>query len=153
MTFSNGQYNPNPLANPFNTRLGPSNYSLNPAGQSYSGNKFNSSCKDLPDPTMLGQNANDLHVPDAIERPMSLADIQGVLDSYAANKTWNDRDIYTLNSNSLDNNNGLSRKDIDYWNDANAKSKELSDNMSDEQKQMMAEINNMFPPSKFEDEN
>jgi len=75
MTYSNGQYNPNPLANPFNTRLGPANYSLNPAGQSYSGNKFNSARKDLPEPTMLGQNANDLHVPDAVEQPMSLTDV------------------------------------------------------------------------------
>ena len=33
MTCSNGSYNPNPLANPFNTRLGPSNYTLNPHGQ------------------------------------------------------------------------------------------------------------------------
>lgn len=32
MTFSNGQFNPSPLANPFNTRLGPANYTLNPHG-------------------------------------------------------------------------------------------------------------------------
>ena len=56
MTFSNGTYNPDPLANPFNTRLGPSNYTLNPNGI---GNPF---CKmtfskktDLPKPIMLGQ--------------------------------------------------------------------------------------------------
>lgn len=30
MTFSNGTYSPHPLANPFNTRLGGSNISLNP---------------------------------------------------------------------------------------------------------------------------
>ena len=30
MTSSNGAFSPHPLANPFNTRLGPSNYSLNP---------------------------------------------------------------------------------------------------------------------------
>ena len=55
MTFSNGTYNPDPLANPFNTRLGPSNYTLNPNGV---GNPF---CKmtfskktDLPKPIMLG---------------------------------------------------------------------------------------------------
>ena len=31
MTCSNGEFNPHPLANPFNTRLGYSNYSLNSA--------------------------------------------------------------------------------------------------------------------------
>ena len=30
MTYSNGMFNPLPCANPFNTRLGPSNYTLNP---------------------------------------------------------------------------------------------------------------------------
>jgi len=44
----------------------------------------------------------------------------------------------------------MSREDIEYWNKANLESIKLSSNMSDEQKQMMAEISNMFPPSKLE---
>ena len=37
MTYANGSFNPHPLANPFNTRLGLANYSLNPNGMSYIG--------------------------------------------------------------------------------------------------------------------
>jgi len=35
MTFSNGTYSPHPCANPFNTRLGPSNFTYNKFGVSY----------------------------------------------------------------------------------------------------------------------
>ena len=41
MTYSNGAFNPVPWANPFNTRLGPSNYSLNPANAGYGRHSFN----------------------------------------------------------------------------------------------------------------
>jgi len=44
----------------------------------------------------------------------------------------------------------MSRRDIAYWNKANIESTKLSNNMSNEQKQLMAELSNMFPPSKFE---
>jgi hypothetical protein len=47
----------------------------------------------------------------------------------------------------------LSKKDIEYWQNAEIKTNELSMNMSDEQKQMMNDLANMFPKSKFEDEN
>lgn len=53
MTYSNGYYNPNPFANPFNTRLGPSNFTYNQCSQSYKTNaNINHSVK-LPDPIML----------------------------------------------------------------------------------------------------
>jgi len=56
MTYSNGSYNPNPLANPFNTRLGPANYTLNPHGVSYKQNIFRSDPNaKLPDTIELGQ--------------------------------------------------------------------------------------------------
>jgi len=56
MTYSNGSFNPLPTANPFNTRLGSSNYCLNPAGASYKPNIYKSDFKaELPDPIMLGQ--------------------------------------------------------------------------------------------------
>jgi hypothetical protein len=86
-----------------------------------------------------------LHTP-AQDIPFSLNALQGIVDQYSADKTWNDSEIYSLHSNS----NTLSKKDIEYWQNAEIKTNELSMNMSDEQKQMMAEINKMFPPSKFE---
>jgi len=49
MTYSNGMFNPHPCANPFNTRLGPSNYSLNPLNPVSRTTVFNSKSKQLPD--------------------------------------------------------------------------------------------------------
>jgi hypothetical protein len=48
-TYSNGQYNPNPLANPFNTRIY-GNYSLNPCSPLHLNKLFNPTNKNLPDP-------------------------------------------------------------------------------------------------------
>ena len=149
MTYSNGSFNPNPLANPFNTRLGPSNYSLNPAGQSYIGDKgFNSKSKDLPDPVMLGQQSqNDLHTP-VSDQPMRLSELQGLIDSYAAGKTWNDREINRLDATD----NQIDQKSAAYWKEVDKKTQVALSSMSDEQKEMLADLENMFPASKFVDD-
>lgn len=144
MTYSNGQYNPDPLANPFNTRIY-GNYSLNPYSPLHVNKLFNSKNKNLPDPIQSEFEQNELHTPTQ-DIPFSLNDFQNIVDQYSSNKTWNDSEIYSLDSNS----NMLSEKDIEYWQNAEIKTNELSNNMSEEQKQMMAEINKMFPPSKFE---
>ena len=139
MTFANGQFCPHPLANPFNTRLGPSNYSLNPLSRQFGQQSFNSKSKELPDPIPFGMNfpGQDLHVPDATP-PMSLQSFQNIIDDYARGKTWDDRQIYLDMINGLSKNNqGLSRKDIEYWRKAEIESAKLSANMSDEQKEML----------------
>ena len=122
MTFANGQFCPHPLANPFNTRLGPSNYSLNPLSRQFGQQSFNSKNKELPDTTP----------------PMSLQSLQSIIDGYARDKTWDDRQIYLDMMNGLSKNSqGLSRKDIEYWRKAEIESAKLSANMSDEQKEML----------------
>lgn len=122
MTFANGQFCPHPLANPFNTRLGPSNYSLNPLSRQFGQQSFNSKSKELPDATP----------------PMSLQSLQSIIDGYARDKTWDDRQTYLDMFNELSKNNqGLSRKDIEYWQKAERESAKLSANMSDEQKEML----------------
>ena len=135
--------NPHPLANPFNTRLGPSNYSLDPRGQSYIGNAFNSSRKDLPDPTPAGQiNFNDLHVPDTT--PISrhpLADWNQLVQDYSRNHVWDDSEIYSLNSTNKSRiDQGLSRNDIEYWDMVKRESDRLLSSMSPEQQQMLANM-------------
>ena len=79
----------------------------------------------------------DLHVPDATP-PMSLQSLQSIIDGYARDKTWDDRQTYLDMFNELSKNNqGLSRKDIEYWQKAERESAKLSANMSDEQKEML----------------
>ena len=139
MTFANGQFCQHPLANPFNTRLGYSNYSLNPLSRQFGQQSFNSKSKELPDPIPFGINGlgQDLHVPDTTP-PMSLQSLQSIIDDYARDKTWDDRQIYLDMLNGLSKNNqGLSRKDIEYWRKAEIESAKLSANMSDEQKEML----------------
>ena len=139
MTFANGQFCPHPLANPFNTRLGPSNYSLNPLSRQFGQQSFNSKSKELPDPIPFGMNGlgQDLHVPDTTP-PMSLQSFQNIIDDYARDKTWDDKQIYLDMLNRLSKNNqGLSRKDIAYWRKAEIESAKLSANMTDEQKEML----------------
>ena len=138
MTFANGQFCPHPLANPFNTRLGPSNYSLNPLSRQFGQQSFNSKNKELPDPIPFSMNpGQDLHVPDATPS-MSLQSLQSIIDGYARDKTWDDRQTYLDMFNELSKNNqGLSRKDIEYWQKAERESAKLSANMSDEQKEML----------------
>ena len=53
MTCSNGAFSPHPLANPFNTRLGPSNYSLNPCKNADATRQFHTA----------GGNPRNLQVP------------------------------------------------------------------------------------------
>lgn len=149
MTFSNGQFNPHPLANPFNTRIGPANYSLNPCSKQFVSVGFNSKNKALPRPVMLGEKPKDeCQVPNS-SMPMRLADIQAILNMYSANQTWNDRQIYSLNQQSEQK---LSKQDIEYWEKAEEESKKLLDNLSREQKEMLAGLSNFFPASKLEDE-
>ena len=93
----------------------------------------------LPDPIPFGMNrlGQDLHVPDTTP-PMSLQSLQSIIDSYARDKTWDDRQTYLDMLNGLSKNNqGLSRKDIEYWQKAEQESAKLSANMSDEQKEML----------------
>ena len=145
-TYSNGQYNPDPLANPFNTRIY-GNYSLNPCSPLHVNKLFNSKNKNLPDPIQPDFEQNELHTPTQ-DIPFSLNNFQNIVDQYSSNKAWNDSEIYSLDSNS----NILSKKDIEYWQNAEIKTNELSNNMSEEQKQMLVNLENMFPKSKFEDE-
>lgn len=64
MTFSNGHFNPNPLANPFNTLLGPANYSLNPSNMQSQRMSINTKSTALPDPTPFsGIGSSKLQVP------------------------------------------------------------------------------------------
>lgn len=140
MTFSNGGWNPNPLANPLNTRLGPSNYSLNPKNPAYSRTVFNSSCKQLPEPIPYGQDSQALQLPDTTPM-MSFQSLQNIIDDYARDKTWDDRQLYLDILNGVTRSSqGLSRKDIEYWQNAERKSAELCANMSDEQKEMLEQL-------------
>ena len=139
MTYTPAGFDANPLANPFNTRLGPSNYSLNPLSRQFGQQSFNSKNKELPDPIPFGMNGlgQDLHVPDTTP-PMSLQSFQNIIDDYARDKTWDDRQIYLDMMNGLSKNSqGLSRKDIEYWRKAEIESAKLSANMTDEQKEML----------------
>ena len=140
MTCSNGSFNPHPLANPFNTRLGPSNWCLNPAGDSYRPNVFRCDPNaSLPEAAPL-QQSQELHVPDTTP-PMSFRQMQTLIDQYSRDKTWDDRDTYSdMLPNSLGMSQGLSRKDVEYWNKANVESAKLSANMSDEQKKLMNDL-------------
>lgn len=148
MTFSNGTYNPNPLANPFNTRLGPSNYTLNPNGI---GNPF---CKmtfskktDLPKPVMLGQQQG----PSLPQQQMSMKDfLMAEMSRYSSGQMeWRNEDIYRMPTSPKEN--GMSKKDIEYWKHAEEETKKLEANMSDEQKKMLADLDKLFPQSKLED--
>ena len=138
MTFANGQFCPHPLANPLNTRLGPSNYSLNPASKQFGQFLFNSKNKELPDTAP----------------PMNFQSLQNIIDDYARDKTWDDRQIYLdILNNSSKNNQGLSRKDIEYQQTAEKENAKLSANMSDEQKQMLEQARKLgIFDTKLEDE-
>ena len=106
-TYSNGQYNPDPLANPFNTRIY-GNYSLNPCSPLHVNKLFNSKNKNLPNPIQPDFEQNELHTP-IQDIPFSLNDFQNIADQYSSSKIWNNFEIYSLDSNS----NTLSKKDIE----------------------------------------
>ena len=155
MTFANGQFCSHPLANPLNTRLGPSNYSLNPTNKQFGQFLFNGKNKELPDPIPFESNmaGQDLHVPDTAP-PMNFQSLQNIIDDYARDKTWDDRQIYLdILNNSSKNNQGLSRKDIEYQQTAEKENAKLSANMSDEQKQMLEQAKKLgIFDTKLEDE-
>lgn len=109
-------------------------------------NYFNSKSKSLPKPIMLGQQQS----PQLPQQQMSMKDfLQIEMTRYAnGNMDWNNKDIYRLPTKPTEN--GMSQKDIAYWKHAEEESKKLEANMSDEQKQMLANLNNLFPQSKLE---
>lgn len=77
MTFSNGAYNPHPLANPFNTRLGPANYSLNPNGESYHRNIMrNDKNASLPD--AMSYAPPTLEVPNQLDYDIGVTKIDRI---------------------------------------------------------------------------
>ena len=82
---------------------------------------------------------------------MSMKDfLQIEMSRYANGRMdWNDRDIYRMPTSPKEN--GMTQKDIAYWQHAEEETKKLEANMSDEQKQMLADLDKMFPPSKLED--
>lgn len=108
-------------------------------------NFFNSKCKVLPEPSPV---QNDLHVPHGNELPLTLNQLQGIMDDYANQKQWDDREIHTLDSTG----NQIDRKSAEYWERVNAENNKALSSMTDEQKKMLSDIGNMFPPSMFEPE-
>ena len=62
---------------------------------------------------------------------------------------WRNEDIYRMPRTPAEN--GMTKKDIEYWQHANEETKKLEANMTDEQKKMLADLDKMFPPSKLED--
>lgn len=153
MTFSNGSFNRSPLANPFNTRLGPANFTLNPRGTARKAVQFNPDCTDLPLPQPYDPSQQEqLHVPQAQAPHMSMQSIQNIIDDYAKQKTWDDRQINQLPANGKQAS-ALDKKSQDYWKKADEESKKLSASMSDEQKKMLADLDSgkLFPMPKLEE--
>lgn len=143
MTFSNYNFNLNPFANPFNTRLGPANYSLNPYGQGFKFSSINSNRTDLPDPVMYNQKNQDKLEPPETAAPMTFGTIQNLIDCYSRDKTWSHNETYYDMAQYLSRNyQGLSRKDLEWYEIVNNGNKQLSANMSDEQKKMLADLEN-----------
>ena len=79
---------------------------------------------------------------------MRLSELQGLIDSYAAGKTWNDREINRLDATD----NQIDQKSAAYWKEVDKKTQVALSSMSDEQKEMLADLENMFPASKFVDD-
>ena len=79
--------------------------------------------------------------------PLSFSSIQNIINDYAQQKTWNDREIYSLHGDMT-----VDKKSIEYWKYANEQNKKMLDNLTDEQKKMLAELNDLFPKSRLEDE-
>ena len=88
-----------------------------------------------------------MHVPHSNEMPLSFSSIQNIINDYAQQKTWNDREIYSLHGDMT-----VDKKSIEYWKYANEQNKKMLDNLTDEQKKMLAELNDLFPKSRLEDE-
>lgn len=107
----------------------------------------------LPDPIMLQDQNNSLHVPNTSPR-MTFRDQLHMMDEYSRLHTWNDREIYQLpRYSSLGLNGYMSRADIQYQERSRIENQRLSATMSDEQKQMLADIETMFPASNLKIDN
>ena len=128
--------NPNPLANPLNSQnlhrfVGCFRKDLNAT---------------LPDPVMPTLNY-DMPLPNTTIEGLS----RNALDFRDYAPTWNNRDIYSLHSNNLENGSKLSRKDIEY-NEMVAKGNmELSANITQDQLEMI-EMFDKWHPTKWVDE-
>lgn len=136
MTFSNNFRSSDPLANPLNARQ-----------RAQCQNAFNSKRKDLPPPIMLGQQQG----PQLPQRQMSMKDfLMAEMSRYSSGQMeWRNEDIYRMPTSPKEN--GMTKKDIEYWKHAEEETKKLEANMSDEQKNMLADLDKMFPQSKLED--
>ena len=148
MTYSNEMFNPHPCANPFNTRLGPSNYSLNPFNPVSQMNVFNSKSKQLPDPKPAQiVDSKSLKPPDTAP-PMSIGQMLMAIDQhYSDNCTWRDSEIMQFQPSSK----GMPGEQTAYQKHAEAESKKMEASMTPEQKKMLDDAMKMFPESKFED--
>lgn len=142
--ISNTNYSTDPTINPLN-----SNNSI------FKGFYRHSPNATLPDPVPYGMQTNDdLHVPQAAERPPTLADIQCVLDGYAHNKTWNNSEIYSL----PDSPNHLSKADEQYWQRIRQEQELADKNMTPEERAKRdamlktLEAGGYFPKPNFIDE-
>ena len=137
MTCSNGSFNPHPLANPFNTRLGPSNTSLNPASPSYGHLKFSRN----PNATLPSGRTvmTRSEAPQSAPIPNLLVTRNGNMLSITSgmgSSEWNDREIMSLDSPEV----GLSREDIAYANWVSEMDRKLKKSMTPEQKRILADV-------------
>jgi hypothetical protein len=138
MTSSNGFFNPNPLANPFNTRLGPSNISFNPANPSFSTQKFVRN----PNASLPMRQS----FPKPSPQPAYSSQLGGLLVTRNGNRLtltsgtgsseWNDRELMTFDVNR----GGLSSEDIAYASKIKKLDDMLRNSMTDEQKKLLADV-------------
>lgn len=111
-------------------------------------NYFNSKIKTLPKSVMLGDYQQNMQVP---QQQMSMKDfLMAEMSRYSSGQMeWRTEDIYRMPTSPKEN--GMSKKDIEYWKHAEEETKKLEANMSDEQKKMLADLDKLFPQSKLED--
>lgn len=142
MTNSNGMFNPHPLANPLNTRLGPSNYTLNPcAKRSY----INRSRTDVPDQCPV--QFQTLEIPNQLDYfPNSQTCLrkqcangwgETIINFADSSNEWNDRDIYRSPiENSMDNSK-INQQSKEYWNYIES---QKTTEMTDLQKELLQDL-------------
>ena len=142
MTNSNGMFNPHPLANPLNTRLGPSNYTLNPcAKRSY----INRSRIDVPDSCPV--QFQTLEIPNQLDYfPNSQTYLrkqrtngwgETIINFADSSNEWNDRDIYRSPiENSIDNSK-INQQSKEYWNYIES---QKTTEMTDLQKELLQDL-------------
>ena len=136
MTFSNNFRSSDPLANPLNVHQ-----------RACVQSAFNSKCKELPKPVMLGSQQS----PNVPQQQMSMKDfLIAEMSRYSSGQMdWRDEDIYQLPRKPTEN--GMSKKDIEYWKHAEEETKKLEAKMTPEQKDMLANLDKLFPMSKLEE--